>query len=231
MNFYQVFLYKAKGVSIRMNINWYEWLGYLASLIVLISLLMSSIIKLRWVNLIGSSLFSLYGFLIGALPVGFMNLGIVIINIYYLVKIYSASAKKEYFKLLPIEKGSEYFNHFLSFYKEGLEKLTDPTKLKGHNYEVSFYILRNMVPAGVFLGSKHDKNTLKVELDFVIPEYRDFKIGRFIYEDSKEHFLNKGYNRLISYTSHDEHIEYLREMGFKEKKENGIDYFEKYLTK
>lgn len=214
-----------------MEINWFEWLGYLASLIVLISLLMSSIIKLRWINLIGSSLFSLYGFLIGALPVGFMNLGIVIINIYYLVKIYSASAKQEYFKLLPIEKNSEYFNHFLEFHKEGLKKFKDPANLKANHYEVSFYILRNMVPAGVFLGSKHDKNTLKVELDFVIPEYRDFKIGSFIYENSKDHFVNKGYNRLISYTTHEEHIEYLRKMGFEEKKENGEVYYEKILTK
>lgn len=77
-----------------MNFDWLEWLGYLASLIVLISLLMSSIVKLRWINLIGSALFSLYGFLIGALPVGIMNLGIVLINIYYLVKLYSANMNK-----------------------------------------------------------------------------------------------------------------------------------------
>lgn len=214
-----------------MVIDWLEWLGYLASLIVLISLLMSSIIKLRWINLLGSSLFSLYGFLIGALPVGLMNLGIAFINIYYLVKIYSASAKKEYFKILSIERDSEYFKHFLNFYKEGIEKYANPSKLKANTYEISFYILRNMVPAGVFLGSKHDENTLEVELDFVIPEYRDFKIGSFVYEDSKDHFLDKGYNRLISYSSNDEHIEYLRKMGFEEKGENGNKYFEKLLTK
>jgi hypothetical protein len=212
-----------------MNINWLEWLGYLASLIVLISLLMSSIIKLRWINLLGSSLFSLYGFLIGALPVGLMNLGIAIINIYYLVKIYNASAKKEYFKILSIEKDSEYFNHFLNYYKEGIKKYADPLKLKENTYDVSFYILRNMVPAGVFLGSKHDESTLKVELDFVIPEYRDFKIGSFVYEDSKEYFINKGYHRLISYSSNDDHIDYLRKMGFEAKEEAGIKYFEKLI--
>lgn len=214
-----------------MQINWLEWMGYLASLIVLISLLMSSIIKLRWVNLIGSSIFSLYGFLLGALPVGLMNLGIVIINIYYLVKLYSARAKKESFTTLPIEKGSQYFNHFLNYYKEGLRKFADPSKLKENTYEVSFYILRNIVPAGVFLGSKHDEETLKVELDFVIPEYRDFKIGEFVYENSKALFLDKGYNRLISYSSNDEHIEYLKKMGFKQKDENGNKYLEKLITK
>jgi len=214
-----------------MDFNWLEWLGYLASLIVLISLLMSSIIKLRWINLLGSSLFSLYGFLIGALPVGLMNLGIAIINIYFLVKIYSASAKNEYFKILSIEKDSEYFNHLLNFYKEGLKKFAEPSKLKANTNEVSFYVLRNMVPAGVFLGSKHDENTLKVELDFVIPEYRDFKIGRFIYEESKDYFLDKGYNRLISYSSDDKHIDYLRKMGFEKKEKNGSKYFQKLITK
>ncbi|WP_117153593.1 GNAT family N-acetyltransferase [Paraliobacillus quinghaiensis] len=214
-----------------MDFNWLEWLGYLASLIVLISLLMSSIIKLRWINLLGSSLFSLYGFLIGALPVGLMNLGIAIINVYYLVKIYSARAKKEYFKILSIERDSEYFSHFLNFYREGIKKFVDPAKLKENTYEVSFYILRNMVPAGVFLGSKYDENTLKVELDFVIPEYRDFKIGSFIYEESKDYFLDRGYNRLISYSTNDEHIEYLRKMGFEQKEDNGNKYFEKLMKK
>ncbi|WP_138417511.1 YgjV family protein [Aquibacillus sediminis] len=78
-----------------MNIDWLEWLGYLASFIVLVSLLMSNILKLRWINLLGSGLFSLYGFLIGALPVGFMNLGIVFINIYYLVQLYRADAENK----------------------------------------------------------------------------------------------------------------------------------------
>lgn len=88
-----------------------------------------------------------------------------------------------------------------------------------------------MVPAGVFLGSKYDENTLKVELDFVIPEYRDFKIGGYIYEDSKDHFLDKGYTRLISFSTFDEHIGYLKKMGFEEKQENGSKYFEKLITK
>lgn len=71
-----------------MNTYWLEFLGYIASFIILVSLLMSSIVKLRWINLLGSAIFSVYGFLIGALPVAFMNLCISLINIYYLIKIY-----------------------------------------------------------------------------------------------------------------------------------------------
>ncbi|MCY6356296.1 hypothetical protein [Clostridium sp. ZS2-4] len=200
-----------------MNINWLEWLGYLASLLVLISLLMNSIIKLRWINLLGSGIFSLYGFLIGALPVGFMNLGIVLINIYHLIKIYRS---KEYFKILPIESNYQYFNYFLDFYKTEIEKYSDKSKFNISNSDVNFYILRNMMPAGLFIGSRYNEDTLNVELDFVIPQYRDFKIGTYVFEYNKNYFIDKGYSKFISFSSKDEHIKYLKKMGFKESVEN-----------
>ncbi len=210
-----------------MNINWLEWLGYLASLVVLISLVMSSILRLRWINLAGSALFALYGFLIGSLPVGFMNLGICAINIYYLIKIYSS---KEYFKLLSIEGNTPYFNYFLDFHKKCLEEYAGKSQFDITNSDVSFYILRNMVPAGLFIGSKYDENTLEIELDFVIPEYRDFKIGSYIYESKKEYFLDKGYTKLIGFSSNNVHSNYLRKMGFEEKIENDKTCFIKSLT-
>lgn len=211
-----------------MDINWLEWLGYLASLIVLISLLMSSIIKLRWINLVGSGLFSLYGFLIGALPVGFMNLGIAGINIYYLIKMYGS---KEFFKILPIEGNSQYFNYFLDFYKKGIENYANTSHFNINDSDVSFYILRNMVPAGIFIGSRYKEDTLNVELDFVIPEYRDFKIGTYVFENNKDYFLGKGYSKFISFSSKDDHIKYLKKMGFEESIENGNNCFVKSIAK
>jgi hypothetical protein len=62
----------------------YEITGYIASVLVAISLMMSSIIKLRVINLFGAALFTLYGLLIGAYPVAVMNLFIVLIDLYYL---------------------------------------------------------------------------------------------------------------------------------------------------
>jgi len=207
--------------------NWLEWLGYLASLIVLISLLMSSIIKLRWINLIGSSIFALYGFLIGALPVGFMNLGIAGINIYYLIKIYSS---KEYLKILPIEGNSKYFRYFLDFYKNEIEKYSFASKFNIDKCDVSFYILRNMVPAGVFIGSRYNENTLNIEIDFVIPEYRDFKIGTYVFENNKSYFLDKGYSKFISFSTEGDHVKYLKRMGFEESMENGKKCFVKSIV-
>ena len=69
----------------------WEWVGYLASVVVAISLMMSNIKKLRWWNLIGAALFVAYGLAIGALPVALVNFFIVLIDAFYLVKLYRAS--------------------------------------------------------------------------------------------------------------------------------------------
>ena len=61
-----------------MDINLLDWFGYLASLIILISLVSTSIIKLRLINTVGATLFATYGILIGSLPTAGMNAGIVL---------------------------------------------------------------------------------------------------------------------------------------------------------
>ncbi|HBF47889.1 YgjV family protein [Shewanella frigidimarina] len=70
------------------SINIWEWVGYLASVVVAISLMMSDIKKLRWWNLIGAGLFVAYGLAIDAVPVALVNFFIVLIDAYYLVKLY-----------------------------------------------------------------------------------------------------------------------------------------------
>ncbi|GGQ24313.1 YgjV family protein [Shewanella litoralis] len=72
------------------SINIWEWVGYLASVVVAISLMMSDIKKLRWWNLIGAVLFVAYGLAIDAFPVALVNFFIVLIDLYYLVKLYRA---------------------------------------------------------------------------------------------------------------------------------------------
>lgn len=64
-----------------------EILGYLASIFVATSLLMSDIKWLRYVNSIGCILFVIYGIIIHAYPVAVMNAFCVLINLYYLWKL------------------------------------------------------------------------------------------------------------------------------------------------
>jgi hypothetical protein len=64
----------------------FDVIGYVASVLVAVSLMMSNIVRLRVLNLLGALTFVTYGALIEAWPVAFMNTFIVGINIWYLVQ-------------------------------------------------------------------------------------------------------------------------------------------------
>ncbi len=65
-----------------------EWIGYLASLAVLVSFTMKDLKNLRMINAVGCLLFVTYGFLMPTLRVGLpiiiTNFAILGINIYHL---------------------------------------------------------------------------------------------------------------------------------------------------
>ena len=71
-----------------MGITLLEIIGYLASFTVLVSFTMKDVKKLRIVNIIGCSLFVLYGFMIPSfrvgLPIIITNVAIFGVNSYYL---------------------------------------------------------------------------------------------------------------------------------------------------
>ncbi|MCK5388653.1 MAG: YgjV family protein [Candidatus Izimaplasma sp.] len=201
-----------------MNQALLEWIGYTASLIVLVSLLMSSVKKLRWINLVGALIFGVYGFMIGSMPTGFMNLGIVIIDAYYLYRMYLS---KEYLRVLPIEEDTEYLKYFLDFYKKDIDKYLDISNLDLSKATIKLYLLRNMNPAGIFVCDEYDNHSLEIVFDYVIPLFRDFKIGSFVFGKQKVYFLSKGYNRFVVFTDNRDHIRYLKKMGFIESKLNG----------
>lgn len=73
------------------TITFYEGLGYLASVLVAVSLTMRSLLKLRVINLAGAMLFTIYGLVIGALPVAALNFFIVGVNVYYLHQMFRTS--------------------------------------------------------------------------------------------------------------------------------------------
>ncbi len=209
-----------------MNSNLLEWLGYAASILIAISLLMNSIVKLRWFNLVGSLLFTIYGFAIGALPVGFINLFIIFINLYYLYKIYS---EKEYFKIIKIGKTDEYLKEFISYYQEDIKGIFPLYKDELQEDSIGFYILRNLVPAGIFIASKYDDTTLLIDIDFAVPAYRDFKIGRYLFTNYRDYFYKLGYRRLITYSENEKHLHYLNRMGFTSLEIENKMMFQKYL--
>lgn len=189
-----------------------EYIGIVASFIILVALLMTSVKRLRIINLFGAALMFFYGYLIRAYPVMIMNFGIVLINIYYLRQIFS---KKDYFTVLEVDKNDEYLVSFIKYYKTLLKQKMAFTleDLKGSDYR--FFILRDMIPAGLFIVEEIDDKTLHISLDFVTPQYRDFKTGEFVFNQMVSEFKAQGYEKFVTYLDEEKHVKYLEKMHFK----------------
>lgn len=200
-----------------MELDWVEWFGYLASLVVLISLTMSSIIKLRVINFIGCLLFASFAYFIDSVPTIFMNLSIACINVYFLYQIYRS---KEEFKIISASKNDEYFQHFLDINRQDIEKQISLEQLTAA--DTLFYMLRDNTIAGVLVGKKNAgaEGVFEIMLDYVTPRYRDFKLGNYYYNTHPEFLKEKGITALRTTASDQDHCLYLNKMGFVAQPEN-----------
>ena len=190
-----------------------QLLGYAASILIATSLLMRSIVRLRVINMAGAATFSLYGFLIGAYPVGILNLMTTAINAIQLVRL---QRRREIFRILEIRPDAPYLHYFLDFQGDDIRRFFP--KFGSHPHEgegsrLALFVLRDLVPAGVLLGTIRDER-FDVDLDYVVPQYRDMKVGRFLFSDEADFFRRRGVREILSPAETDVHADYLRHMGF-----------------
>lgn len=196
-----------------MDIDFLTWIGYLASITIAISMTLNSIVKFRWINLAGASLFSLYGFMIGSLPVALMNGFIVAVDVYYLILIYG---KKEQFEILEVKPDSRYLQRFVDFHEQDIKQFFPGFQFKVSEKLKCYFTLRDLAVAGVFVAEITHEKTLQVQLDYVLPEYRDFKNGRVVFGRIEHLFQPSQISKIQAFSHHKRHTGYLKRMGFQE---------------
>ncbi|MGD8782460.1 MAG: hypothetical protein PVH88_26325 [Ignavibacteria bacterium] len=192
-------------------INIYEIIGYAASLLVAVSLSMKNILQLRWLNLAGAVLFSVYGIVIKAYPVFAVNAYIVIINIYYLRNIYNRNDK---FDLHFAKDGSRMLKKFVNFHKEDLLKFYPGFDFEFIGNRKKYLIFRNLVPAGLFIYHKEKENEFFIDLDYAIPDFRDLQNGKFVYSELTKVLKDEGCTTLNTKSINPSHKKYLKKIGF-----------------
>ncbi|WP_163936007.1 hypothetical protein [Paraferrimonas sp. SM1919] len=155
-----------------------EIFGLSASVVVAISLTMSSIVKLRWLNLVGATMFTVYGFQIDALPVWSLNGFIVLANIYYLRQIYTSTNQ---FDLVNIDVESETLQHWLGSYKGDIQNYFPTYQKQLSDNTQAMLIMRNNQVCGFVLANTEADNA-EIVAEYAFKEYRDFKTGEFLYQ-------------------------------------------------
>jgi hypothetical protein len=191
-----------------MNGTWYfEIIGYLGSILILVSMLMTSVVRLRVINLIGSAIFTVYALLIGSYPTAFLNACLVGINIYQLLKLKRRTGRG--YELQKLNGGDGLAEWFMGKYGDDIKKFFPDVSEESIKRSQGFAVLVDDCAAGLLLG-KPDGSEFEILLDYTTPAYRDCSVGRFIYDK----LPSLGITRLICRTSVPEHAAYLEKMGF-----------------
>jgi hypothetical protein len=202
-----------------MQVPWLEIVGYAASVLTAVSLMMASHVRLRLLNLVGSSVFALYGFLIHAYPVGALNVFIAAVDLFFLLRI---ARNRTLFTLLPMPACDVYFAHFLDFFRKDIAAFFPAYHAEAPvdfgSGCIALYVLRNAVTAGVFVARRDpaDPGTVVVELDYVTPEFRDYRTAEFLFRDQAAYFQSLGVKRIDATADVKAHERYLRRVGFRE---------------
>lgn len=145
---------------------------------------------------------------------------------YYLIKIYRAT---ENFDLLEFEqvKDDRLLGKFLSFYKADIHAYFPDYIPTDTGKRVSFVVLRDIVIANIFVAELGDNGIAEVKINYTVPKYRDYKVGKSIFEQEKNFF--QGISSLqYSNVHHPNHLAFIEKMGFTKNPEEGDSgYFKK----
>ena len=202
------------------------FIGYLASAFLAVSLLMSNAFKFRWYNLAGQIAFIIYGFLINAMPVIIANAILMVINIYQIIQLYKS---KEAFDVIPVNESDPLAVRFIERNKKEILEYFPEFEI---NKTSSFAIIvfRDMTVANIFIANVSEDGNATVKLNYTIPKYRDYKVGKFLFELEKDFLIKNGLKK-ITYNNlnHAGQIRFINSLGFSRGNDTG-NYF-KVLSK
>ncbi len=186
---------------------WIQVIGYVGSAIILVSFLMVSVAKLRIINSIGCFVSIVYGLLTHTYPTAIMNMSLLVINIFQLVRAFSEDSKD--YDFVKTKLDDAMLQYGLKSYGDDIKKCFPGINMDFVAGDNCYIVCHQGMPAGFMIG-RQSGDTLNILLDYSIPKYRDFSIGRFVFTKLPEDGIKK-----LIYAGNDEnHKEYLQKTGY-----------------
>lgn len=150
-----------------------EVIGYMGSALIVVAMLMSSVVKLRVINSIGAGIFVIYALMIKSYPTALMNICLIIINIYNLLKL---KKQDKHFDLVNGASNDTFLRYILNYYKEDIKTYFPNWDINLKGMDTAYIVCCDAVPAGVLLGKIQNEGTLEISIDYSIPTYRDCSV-------------------------------------------------------
>jgi hypothetical protein len=193
------------------SISWVELIGYLASALVVASLAMTSVVRLRIVSLVGSVVFVAYGLLLGSIPIVITNVAVAGLNIWFLRKEF---APHRDLGAVPIAPDAPFLLDFLNSHRADIVRFHPGFSDPGPDDFVRL-LTRDGLPAGAVIATP-DGETLRLRVDYVMNAFRDSRIGAWLYGAGADVFTKAGFTTIVAEPDSEAVRSYLARSGFVE---------------
>jgi hypothetical protein len=194
-------------------------LGWAGSGLLIYSLLQTRVLRFRLLNTAAAVLLVVFNALIAVWPMVGMNLVITAINLWQIARMLRTRHDERHYDVLPIGVDEPYLNHVLTRHRTDIERYNPPgagRPVSGVDDadRLAFLALSQGETVGVVLAHRTAPGQAQIDLDYVLPRFRDFTPGEFVYRPDGP-FARSGVKRVIGPPRMREADRYLASVGFR----------------
>ncbi|MFX0538596.1 hypothetical protein ACQBAT_13540 [Ornithinimicrobium sp. Y1847] len=187
--------------------NWVDLIGWGGSIVLVVSLLQTRVLRLRLINLVGSLVLLAYNAIIEVWPMVGLNTVLSLINIFFLWRLLRDKDDATAYTVIEVNRDDAYLEHVLSVHQEDIARHNPGFRSEPERGDCAFLVLHGDETVGVVLAREAGEGlrpvgqeagrTAEIALDWVTPRHRDFAPGKFVFGESGL-FAKRGYTRVLS---------------------------------
>jgi hypothetical protein len=187
---------------------WLEVVGWIGSILVVVSLTVAGVWRFRVLNLAGALIATGYNVWLEIWPFAAMNGAIAVIDLYWLLRLQRERHDAGTYEVLEVGADDAYLAHTLRAHAADIARfypafhpasLAEPGTASGDDGPArrhAFLVQRGDETVGVVVVRDRGDGVAQIELDYVTPRFRDFTPGEFVYRRSGV-FARHGFHRLV----------------------------------
>lgn len=195
-----------------------EVIGWLGSAVLVISLAQTRVMRFRVLNAASCAVLVGYNAAIAVWPMAAVNVVLLVINLVVITRLLRRRHDSRVYDAVPIGVGEPYLGRLLERHAADIAAFNpdlpdDVLAVTDHAFLVS---TQDRVVGLVLSRRGAEATEQEVLLDYVLPEYRDFTPGEFVFRPGGP-FTDLGVRRVVASAGMLASERYLRAVGFAER--------------
>lgn len=177
--------------------HWLDLLGWGGSALLVYSLLQTSVLRLRVLNLVACVVLVVFNWLLDVWPMVGMNIVLVGINAWFIARMIGERHDESVFDVLEVSPADEYLRHVLRVHGSDILRFNPGfVHDSGDEDQEAFLVQKGDETVGVII-LRVEGDDARVLLDYVTPRFRDFSPGEFVWRRSGL-LADRGVRRVVT---------------------------------